>query len=160
MSKSIVIINITLLLTFKVNCDIRTHLSDFLFPLVSCSDNNQKRKLQDFWRLNYTLIMMIGTCGQGMMQRRNNLDVKLLSSPSDRMKVSAITHSLKYGSSADVRCLYPFLTTRSLCVWQIILTWSERIKGSVAIATSGSGNFSIPVDVLLISTCVIRKTVP
>jgi hypothetical protein len=39
-----------------------------------------------------------------MMQR----DAKILSSPSDPMKVSAIKHPLKYGSSSDVSYLYPF----------------------------------------------------
>jgi hypothetical protein len=52
--------------------------------------------------------MMVGTCGQGMMQRRNKLHAKLLSSPSDPMYVSTIKHSLKYGSSADAYSLYPF----------------------------------------------------
>jgi len=52
--------------------------------------------------------MMVGTCGQGMTQRRNNLDAQLLSSPSDPMKVSAIKHPFKYDISADVSCLYPF----------------------------------------------------
>lgn len=38
----------------------------------------------------------------------NNLYAKLLSSPSDPMKVSAIKHLLKFDSSADISCLYTF----------------------------------------------------
>jgi len=43
-----------------------------------------------------------------MMQRRNNLGAKLLSSQSDLMRVSAKKHPLNYGSSADISCLYTF----------------------------------------------------
>jgi hypothetical protein len=52
-----------------------------------------------------------------MMHRRNNLDAKILSSPSDTVKVSATKHPLKYGISADVSCLYPFFNyTKCVCL--------------------------------------------
>lgn len=60
--------------------------------------------------------MMEGTCGQGMMQRRNNLDAQLQSCPSNPMKVNAIKHPLKYDISADVSCLYP-LSDYAKCVF-------------------------------------------
>ena len=52
---------------------------------------------------------MVGRYGQGMIQRINNFDSKLLSSPSDPIKVTAKKKNrLKYDSSADISCLYTF----------------------------------------------------